>query len=96
MPQNQRLYKYKIHAFDILTLLFYLVVASTFDDKICPLPGSHIAPFHRKANSTHFDSFTGLRGLLARNQTQQGTPDRVKLGSVDEWIDAVVEIAEDD
>jgi len=33
-----------------------------------------------------------LGGLLARNQTQQDTLHRVKLGGVDERIDAVVEI----
>jgi len=43
-------------------------------------------------NSSAGTTFKGMRALLARNQTQQDVFNWIKLGGIDEWIGASVDI----
>jgi len=50
--------------------------------------------YNNKPRLSHLDTFNRLRGVPARNQTQQSALHRVKLSGVDEWVGTDVEISD--
>jgi len=72
----------------VIIIIFSPIVYIVVTIQLIQCQDSQSRTFLRYNNATS----SVLRVLLARNQTQKDALDRIKLSGVDEWIDAHVEI----